>query len=94
MSWSILAFTYFLVSKTNQGGKIVKFLKLESRIPKSAGSFVIAGIIYKVIMPARIALSLITIPLVIKAFDIHTDPVEAVENRKEEDVLSQAGIWK
>lgn len=45
-------------------------------------------------MPARIALSLVTIPLVIKAFDIHTDPVEEIRNKKEEEILSKGGIWK
>lgn len=53
-------------------------MKLESKIPKQAGNFAVAAIIYKAVMPARIALSLVAIPVVIKAFDIKVD-------KKEED---------
>jgi len=45
---------------------LIKKLKLENKVPAKAGSFVIAGIVYKAVMPARIAASLMLIPLVIK----------------------------
>lgn len=45
---------------------MIKKLKLENKVPAKAGSFVIAGIVYKAVMPARIAASLMLIPLVVK----------------------------
>jgi hypothetical protein len=45
---------------------LIKKLKLENKVPAKAGSFVIAGIVYKAVMPARIAASLMLIPLVVK----------------------------
>ena len=43
-------------------------------MPKGASSFVIAAIIYKATMPARIALTLVTVPLVIKTFGLEVTP--------------------
>lgn len=43
---------------------------MQNKIPKQAGSLVVAGVIYKAIMPARIALSLMVIPLVINKFGL------------------------
>ena len=70
ISWSILGGLYFGVGKTGQGPKLVKLLKLEKKIPAGAGTFAIASVIYKAIMPLRIALSLIAIPFVAEYFPI------------------------
>jgi hypothetical protein len=55
---------------------LIKKLKLENKVPAKAGSFVIAGIVYKAVMPARIAASLMLIPLVVKF--LGTDKEEKV----------------
>ena len=61
---------YVVVRKSKQTDKIIKYLKLEDKIPKQAGAFAISAIIYKAVMPARIAVSVITVPIIIKVFDI------------------------
>jgi hypothetical protein len=66
ISWSFLGCAYLLVSRSKNPQKIIKYFKLENKIPEKAGSFMIAGIIYKVVMPIRIGVSIIAIPLVIK----------------------------
>jgi hypothetical protein len=73
LSWTFFAGTYLAVNRTKNPEKILKFLKLENKVPAKAGSFVISGIIYKAVMPARIALSLLCIPIVIKVLDINVE---------------------
>jgi hypothetical protein len=46
--------------------KIIKFLKLSTKITPKMGNFAISFIIYKAIMPMRLALSALVIPIVIK----------------------------
>jgi hypothetical protein len=46
------------------------FFKLQDKVPKKAGSFAVAFLVYKASIPVRATLSLMTIPLVIKALDI------------------------
>lgn len=66
LSWSFLLGTYLFIQKTGKSDVLIKKLKLENKVPAKAGSFVIAGIVYKAVMPARIAASLMLIPLVVK----------------------------
>lgn len=70
ISWTFFAITYLTISRTGQASKIIQYFKLENRIPKNAGTFAISALIYKVAMPGRIALSLLTIPIVCKKLDI------------------------
>ena len=78
LSWTFLFGTYLVIQRTGKPGALIKRLKLESKIPEKAGSFVTAGIIYKAVMPFRLALSLMVIPVVCNA--IGEDPkVEATE---------------
>ena len=65
LSWTFLFTTYAVIQKTGKPGALIKKLKLEKKIPEKAGSFVTAGIIYKAVMPARIAFSLMVIPIVV-----------------------------
>lgn len=76
LSWTFFGFAYMFVRKSSQTDKLIKFLRLENKIPKQAGAFAVAVIIYKAVMPARIALSALAIPLVIKAFDIKVEGTE------------------
>jgi len=39
---------------------------LENKIPQKAGSLAISGIVYKAVMPFRIGLTLLVLPIVIK----------------------------
>ena len=66
MSWSFLFATYLVIQRTGKPGALIKKLNLENKIPEKAGSFVTAGIIYKALMPIRLAISLMVIPVVIK----------------------------
>jgi hypothetical protein len=66
MSWSFFAGTYLVVNRTNYSAQIIKYLKLENRIPAKAGSFAISAIIYKAVMPLRIGATLLALPLVLK----------------------------
>ena len=75
LSWSLFAGTYLLIRNSNQTDKIINFFRLQSKVPKGASSFVIAAIIYKATMPARIALTLVTVPLVIKTFGLEVTPI-------------------
>lgn len=68
ISWSIFGLTYLIIGKTKHSETIINKLNLQSKIPKSAGNFVISGVIYKAIMPARIGLSLMVIPFVANYF--------------------------
>lgn len=70
ISWSILGALYLIVKRTGQAPKIIKYFKLEKWIPNSAGDFSMALAIYKGIMPGRLALSLLAIPLVANYFDV------------------------
>lgn len=65
LSWSFLLGTYLFVNRTGKSAVLIKYLKLESKIPPKAGSLVISGIIYKAVMPFRIALTLLVLPGVI-----------------------------
>ena len=65
LSWSFLFGTYFVVNKTGKPEKIIKYLKLQNKIPAKAGAFAISGIIYKAVMPLRIGLTLLVLPLMI-----------------------------
>ena len=76
ISWTLFGCTYLVIRNSNQTDKIVKFLKLQDKVPKTASSFVLSGIIYKATMPGRIALSLLAIPLVIKAFNLEMGKAE------------------
>jgi len=66
LSWSFLLGTYLFIQRTGKSDVLIKKLKLENKVPAKAGSFVVASIIYKAVMPFRIAASLLVIPLVIK----------------------------
>jgi hypothetical protein len=77
LSWTFLLATYLFIQRTGKSGLLIKKLKLESKIPEKAGSFAIAGIIYKAVMPARLAVSAMLIPLVIKAVG-EDEPLPAV----------------
>lgn len=79
LSWSFFLGTYLIVNRTDYSTKIIKYLKIENKIPAKAGSFVISGIIYKAFMPMRIGLTLLTLPLVIKYLSIDKN----VEGNKE-----------
>lgn len=66
LSWSFLGCLWIIVSRSKNPQKIIRYFKLENKVPEKAGSFLIAGIIYKFVMPIRIGVSIIAIPLVIK----------------------------
>lgn len=70
LSWSFFVATYLVVNRSNYSTSIIKYMKLENKIPAKAGSFVISGIIYKSVMPFRIALTLLALPLVVKMFGV------------------------
>jgi len=72
ISWFVLGTAYLVISRTNQTDKIIKFFKLQDKVPKKAGSFAVAFLVYKASIPVRATLSLMTIPLVIKALDIQS----------------------
>ena len=56
--------TYLFINRTGQSQRLINYLKLENKIPQKAGSFAISAIIYKAVMPFRIAFSLMVIPAV------------------------------
>ena len=59
--------TFFLIlHRTNNATKLLKFFKLENKVPANAGNAVIAYVIYKGTMPIRLGVSAAVIPLVIK----------------------------
>jgi hypothetical protein len=66
MSWTFFLGTYLVVNRTSYSSRIIKYLKLENRIPAKAGSFAISAIIYKAVMPLRIGLTLVTLPFIVK----------------------------
>lgn len=66
LSWSFFVATYLVVNRSNYSTRIIKYMKLENKIPAKAGSFAISGIIYKSVMPLRIAVTLLALPLVVK----------------------------
>ena len=72
LSWTFFAGTYILLSRGKSPQRIIKYFKLENKIPANAGSFIVAGIIYKAVMPFRLAFSAVAIPVVISA--LGTDP--------------------
>lgn len=72
-SWTFFGVTWLLTHKSNSGDRIVNYLNLQNKIPKGASSFVIAGIIYKAVMPFRIAFTLLSIPFVVKALNIDVE---------------------
>ena len=76
LSWTFLGVTYLVVRKSKQTDRIIKYLKLENKIPKQAGAFAIAGIIYKAVMPVRIGVSIITIPILVKTFNLDVGSVQ------------------
>ena len=76
LSWSIFAGTYLLVRNSNKTNQIVSYLNLSSKIPKGASAFVISAVIYKALMPARIALTLVTLPVIIKTFNLEVPEVQ------------------
>lgn len=86
ISWTLFACTYLVVRNSNQTDRIIKFFKLQERIPKSASSFVLSGVIYKATMPGRIALSLLAIPIVIRTFNLETKKEEE-EGKKVDEVI-------
>ena len=87
ISWTLFACTYLIIRNSNQTDKIIKFLKLQNKVPKTASSFVLSGIIYKATMPGRIALSLLAIPIVIKTFNLEVGKVENEEEQKKVDEI-------
>ena len=68
LSWSFFLATYIFVNKSGQAARLIKYLKLQDRIPPKAGSFAIAAIIYKAVMPARLAVTAATLPFVMQYF--------------------------
>ena len=77
VSWAVLGLAYIVISRTNQTQKIIQFFKLENKIPPKAGNFAIAFLVYKASIPVRFGISLMTIPLVIKAVDIKVEEDQA-----------------
>ena len=73
LSWTFFAGTYVVIKNSNKTDKIINYLKLQDKIPKSASSFMVSAVIYKAVMPVRIALSLLAIPLVISTFNIEIE---------------------
>ena len=70
LSWTFFAGLYGFVSWTKQPERLIRFMKLQDKIPKGMGAFAIAGIIYKALMPVRIGVSVLAVPIVVKVFDI------------------------
>jgi hypothetical protein len=70
ISWSMFGLIYLIVSRAGQTDKIIKWFRLEQRLSKGAGNFAIAAVIYKTIMPVRIAISLMAIPIVVKKLNL------------------------
>lgn len=78
LSWSFLLATYVFIQRTGKSEMLIKKLKLENKVPAKAGSFAIAGIIYKAVMPFRLAASLMILPFVVKALGSQQQPVPEV----------------
>ena len=85
LSWSLFAGAYLLIHNSTQTDKIINFFRLQIKVSKGVSSFVIAAVIYKVTMPVRIALTLATVPLVIKTFGLEVAPLRTTRNDR--DVL-------
>ncbi len=77
MSWTFFLGTYLVVNKTDYSSRIIKYIKLESRIPAKAGSFAISAIIYKAVMPFRIGLTLVTLPFIVQLLGNTQDEVQS-----------------
>ena len=88
LSWSFFGGLYLFVNRSNQTDKLIRYLKLQDKIPKAAGAFAISGIIYKAVMPVRIAVSILAIPIVVKAFGIQSSspPLEPAQPDKKEEL--------
>ena len=67
VSFSILGCLMLGMRRVKQTDKIIKYFKLENKVPKNAGSYVVALVVYKAIMPIRFAISLMILPFVIRA---------------------------
>ena len=59
-----------MIKNSHQTDKIINYLRIKDKIPKSASSLTMSFIIYKGVMPFRIAFSLLAIPLVISTFNL------------------------
>lgn len=87
LSWTFLLGTYIFIQRTGKSGVLIKKLKLENKIPEKAGSFVVAGIIYKAVMPFRLAASLVALPLVVKVFGIEPEVSEEALPAEESQMM-------
>ena len=70
LSASIFTGIYFTLKHTNKTNQIVRFFRLQNRIPKSAGTFMVSAFLYKILMPARLGLTLVTVPILMNKFDL------------------------
>lgn len=79
LSWTFFGGLYILASRSRQVHKLVRYLNLQDKIPKSAGPLVVAGIIYKATMPVRIVVSVAATPYSLKLYEKITGvPVEPI----------------
>ena len=81
-SASIFTGIYTTLKNTNKTNQIIRFFKLQNRIPKSAGTFMVSAILYKVMMPARLGLTLVTVPIIVDKFNLSPEQMEGQESMK------------
>lgn len=76
LSWTFFAGLCLFVNQSKHPEKLINYLKLQDKVPKNARTFVVSAIIYKAVMPLRIGVSILAVPLVIKTFGITVTPPE------------------
>lgn len=73
ISWTCLGIIYLVISRTGQAGYIIRKLRLEKRVSEKAGALAVTLVIYKAIIPLKIALTMMILPTIIDKLGIHID---------------------
>ena len=82
LSGLVFTGTYFIIKNSNKTNQIIRFFSLQNRIPKGSGALMISVVLYKLLMPVRFAITLVTVPIIANKFNL--EPKEELEiNRVE-----------
>lgn len=66
VSWPLLGMLYLGINRSGKTDKVIKYFNLQNKISPKAGSFAVSFVIYKMLIPVRIAITLAIIPTVFK----------------------------
>lgn len=70
VSWPLLGLIYLGVSRSGKANSIIKYFNLQNKVSPKAGSFAVSFVLYKMLIPVRLAITIAIIPIVFKKFDI------------------------